>query len=125
MLAGVTVAASIMYCVDRNFCAGGMMRDVFHLHDATGKGPLSAFRLFAAIDQQQIGDGRAGWIVVVLGVHTDGTESWIQVAPQHDPSRSIVLHMPKPVATHHVLAALRAYDDTLERHHVIEVSASI
>jgi hypothetical protein len=102
-----------------------MMRDAFHLRDAIGKAPLSAFRLFAAIDQQQIGDDRTGWIAVVLGVHTDGNESWIQVAAQHDPSRSIVLHMPKPVGTHRVLAALRAYDDALERHHVIEVSASI
>jgi hypothetical protein len=102
-----------------------MMRDAFQLRDATGKAPLSAFRLFAAIDQQQIGDDRTGWIAVVMGVHTDGNESWIQVAAQHDPSRSIVLHMPKPVGTHRVLAALRAHDDALERHHVIEVSASI
>src|SRR5262245_50346086 len=100
-----------------------MMLDAFHFRDATGKIPLSAFRLFAAIDQQQIGDDRTGWIAVVLGVHTNGSESWIQVAAQHDPSRSIVLHMPKPVATQRVLAALRAYDDALERHHVIEVSS--
>jgi hypothetical protein len=101
------------------------MRDALHLRDATGKASLSAFRLFAAIDQQHIGDDRTGWIAVVLGVHTNGNESWIQVAPQHDPSRSIVLHMPKPVATQRVLAALRAYDSAFERHHVIEVSASI
>jgi hypothetical protein len=102
-----------------------MMRDAFHLRAATGEAQLSAFRLFAAIDQQQIGDDRTGWIAVVMGVHTNGSESWIQVAAQHDPSRSIVLHMPKPVGTHRVLAALRTYDDALERHHVIEVSASI
>ena len=101
------------------------MRDAFDLRAATGEAPLSAFRLFAAIDQQQIGDDRTGWIAVVMGVHTNGSESWIQVAAQHDPSRSIVLHMPKPVGTHRVLAALRAHDDALERHHVIEVSASI
>ena len=101
------------------------MRDAFHIRDATRTAPLSAFWLFAAIDQQQIGDDRTGWIAVVLGVHTNGNESWIQVAPEHDPSRSIVLHMPKPVGTHRVLAALRGYDDALERHHVIEVSASI
>src|SRR5262245_11949987 len=102
-----------------------MMRDTFHLRDASANAPLSAFRLFAAIDQQQIGDDRTGWIAVVLGVHTNGNESWIQVAAQHDPSRSIVLHMPKPVATQRVLAALCAYDDALEQHHVIDVSASI
>lgn len=100
------------------------MRDAFDLRDAIGKAPLSPFRLFAAIDQQQIGDDRTGWIAVVLGVHTNGSESWIQVAPQHDPSRSIVLYMPKPVATHQVLAALRAYSDTSDRPHVVEVSAS-
>src|SRR5262245_26531131 len=100
-----------------------MMRDSFNLRDATGKAPLSAFRLFAAIDQQQIGDARTGWIALVLGVHTNGSESWIQIAAQHDPSRIIVLHMPKPVATHRLLAALRTYDDALERHHVIEVSS--
>src|SRR4030095_1104420 len=102
-----------------------MMGDGSSLRDASGKAPLSAFRLFAAIDQQQIGDYRTGWIAVVMGVHTNGSESWIQVVAQHDPSRSIVLHMPKPVGTHRVLAALRAYDDALERHHVIEVSALI
>jgi hypothetical protein len=113
-----------MYSVAWKSSAGGTMRDAFQIRDATGNAPLSAFRLFAAIDHQLIGDDRTGWIAVVLGVHTNGSESWIQVAPQHDPSCSVILHMPKPVATHHVLAALRAHDDSFERHHIIEVSTS-
>ena len=99
------------------------MRDASTPSNVIEKNTLSAFRLFAAIDQQRIGDDLTGWIAVVLGVHTNGSESWIQVAPQHEPSRSIVLHMPKPVATQYVLAALRAYDSSPESgHHVIEVA---
>jgi len=75
------------------------MRDASYLRDATGKAPLSAFRLFAAIDQQHIGDDRTGWTAVVLGVHTNGSESWLQVAAQHDPSRSIVL--PRTASSQH------------------------
>ena len=71
--------------------------------------PTSAFRLFAAIDHQRIGDDRTGWVALVLGVHTSGAESWVQVAAHYDPSRSVLLHIPQSATAQQALAALQAY----------------
>jgi hypothetical protein len=65
-------------------------------------------QLAMAIDRQRIGEGSRAWVAHVLGVHTDGRNYWVQVAPADEPMRSVVLRMSPWASAHHAIAALSA-----------------
>ena len=63
-------------------------------------------QLVTAIDQQQIGEGAASWIAQVLGVHTDGRDFWVQIAPADRAAESLVLRISAYATPQQAIAAL-------------------
>ncbi len=70
--------------------------------------PTRAESLAAALELQRVGDGPNRWVVHVLGVHTDGRDFWVQVAPRADGTQSIVLRLSPRATARHALATLAA-----------------
>ena len=66
-----------------------------------------ADRLFAGIDHRRVEAGARSWIAVVLGIHANDTDLWIQVATQDNPSNSVVLRLSRWATVDHALNALR------------------
>ena len=65
-------------------------------------------QLVAALDQQRIGEGASSWVAQVLGVHTEGPDLWVQVAPADAPTEGVVLRLSAWATPQHALAALLA-----------------
>ena len=49
--------------------------------------------IFAALDQQRIGDDTDAWVAYVMGVHVSGRDVWIQVARDDRGAETIILHL--------------------------------
>jgi hypothetical protein len=71
-------------------------------------------QLAMTIDRQRIGEGTRAWVAHVLGVHTDGRNYWVQVAPADEPTRSVVLRMSPWASAQHAIAALSAMTSPTE-----------
>jgi hypothetical protein len=67
-------------------------------------------QLAAALDRQQIGEGADSWVAEVLGVHTDGSDFWVQIAPADNPDDSVVLRLSAWATPQHAIAALTLMD---------------
>jgi len=65
-------------------------------------------QLIAALDQQRIGDGAENWVAQVFGVHTDGRDFFVQIAPADNPDESVVLRLSAWATPQHAIAALTA-----------------
>jgi len=81
------------------------------LHDhasARAAEPDVSERLVAMLDLQRVGEGADAWTVHVIGVHSDGDDLWIQVAPHPDGTDSLVLRLSSHATVRHALAALAA-----------------
>ena len=79
-------------------------------------------QLISTLDRQRIGEGATSWVTQVLGVHVDGQELWVQIAPDNDLSESVVLRLSAWATPQHAIAALavmRAQRGPLP--HVIDV----
>jgi hypothetical protein len=78
-------------------------------HSSSDVVPISTHGWFAALDERQIDAGERSWIARVTGVHTDGSEWWIQIAPDGDPDRGLVLHLAAYASVSNAVAALDRY----------------
>ena len=67
-----------------------------------------ADRWFRALDQRRIDAGTRGWIAHVMGIHFDGREIWIQIAPRGAPEHSLVLHLSGWTTIDQAIAAIKA-----------------
>jgi hypothetical protein len=65
-------------------------------------------RLVAMLDLQRVGEGADAWTVHVIGVHSDGEDLWIQVAPHPDGTDSFVLRLSSHATVRQALVALAA-----------------
>jgi hypothetical protein len=63
--------------------------------------------LFAALDGIRIEDPAGGWITEVLGIHTIGGDSWVQVAALGNRRRSVLLQLSGSVTTDETIETLR------------------
>ena len=70
-------------------------------------GQPQADRLFAGIDHRRVEAGTRSWVAVVLGIHANDADVWIQVATQENPSNSVVLRLSRWATVEHALNALR------------------
>ena len=64
---------------------------------------------FVQLDHQRVGVGSASWVIQVYGVHVRRNQAWVQLAPSHDPTESVVLNVPARCTARHALAALAAW----------------
>lgn len=48
---------------------------------------------FAALDGQRIDSGDGTWIIEVVGIHVDGADLWVQIAPHGHESSALVLRV--------------------------------
>lgn len=64
-------------------------------------------RIFAALDQQRIGDDGDAWVAYVMGVHVSGRDVWIQVAKDDRGAETIVLHLSADTTSDNLLFSLR------------------
>ena len=71
--------------------------------------PISSHGWFAALDDREIDAGDRSWVAKVSGVHTDGSEWWIQITPAGDPEHGVVLHLAAYASLSSALAALGRY----------------
>jgi hypothetical protein len=78
-----------------------------HASDRAAEPDVSE-RLVAMLDLQRVGEGADAWTVHVIGVHSDGDDLWIQVAPHPDGTDSLVLRLSSYATVRHALAALAA-----------------
>lgn len=67
-----------------------------------------ADRWFRALDQRRIDAGTRGWVAHVMGIHCDGREIWIQIAPGGAPEKSLVLHLSGWTTIDQAIAAMKA-----------------
>ena len=75
-----------------------------------------------ALDQRRIGEGSTSWVAQVLGIHAEGPDLWVQVAPADAPTEGVVLRLSAWATPQHAIAALlmmRARRGSLP--HVIDV----
>jgi hypothetical protein len=63
-------------------------------------------QLISTLDRQRIGEGSTSWVAEVLGVHVDGQDLWVQIAPAHAVAESIVLRLSAWATPQHAIAAL-------------------
>lgn len=61
---------------------------------------------FEALDLQRVGEGAHQWVVHVLGLHTDGRNLWIQVAPDSHGADSLVVRTAAGTSASQILDAL-------------------
>ena len=80
-------------------------------------------RFFAQLDHQRVGVGSRSWIVNVYGVHIRSSQAWLQLAPSHDPTESVVLTISDRCTASQALAALDAWtrQPPEDRPHLIKV----
>jgi hypothetical protein len=80
------------------------------------QGHLSADRLFAELDQRQIGDPD-GSIIEVISIHlTESTGAWVQMEIAGEQKESVLLHLPNSTSVDQAIAALNAWGQmALER----------
>ena len=72
--------------------------------------------LFAGLDRRRIPGRTFTWITEILGIFVEGSEAWVQVAPEGRPSRSVLLRMSPRGSIERALSALEAWTDfTSER----------
>jgi len=87
--------------------------------------PDVAERFIAALDLQRIGEGSGAWVVHVLGVHDDGQDLWIQVAPDAEGVDGFVLRLSPHATVRHALAAMAAPQVARTRPHVVSVMRNV
>lgn len=63
---------------------------------------------FNALDQRRIRVRSGRWVVQVTGIHTDGADLWIQIAPAGHLTRSLVVHVSVQTTIDEAVAALEA-----------------
>lgn len=66
--------------------------------------------LVDAIDNRCSSGAGAPWTARVLGVHTNGTDYWIQVGADHVASTALVLHLRPGATVGGAVAALSLWD---------------
>ncbi|PWT81972.1 MAG: hypothetical protein C5B57_09460 [Blastocatellia bacterium] len=84
----------------------------------------SADDWFAALDQRYIGTGDRRWVAQVLGVHGAADGLWVQLAPNDDPSATIVLHLSTKTRIEDVLVALETRTQFDGRPHIIDLASN-
>jgi len=67
-----------------------------------------ADRWFYALDRRRIVTGMRSWIMHVTGIHLDGREVWIQIAPGRTRDRGLVLHASEWTTIDQAIAAVTA-----------------
>lgn len=67
-----------------------------------------ADRWFRALDQRRIEAGTRRWIAHVMGIHLDGREIWVQIAPGDAPEKSLVLHLSGWTTIDQAIIAMKA-----------------
>ena len=71
--------------------------------------PSSSDGWYAGLDRREIDEGRRSWVTEVSGVHTDGRDWWVQVAPLGEPDHGLVLHLAGLATLKNALDALRKH----------------
>jgi hypothetical protein len=95
---------------------------VFHASCWRTPPAVAADDWFDALDNRRV-DGRGERRSVhVLGIHADGPDLWLQVAPSDRPEEHLVLHITPSVTLDDVLRTLRARLDDRWVRHVIHVT---
>ncbi len=62
--------------------------------------------VIVALDHQRVGEGAGSWVVEVLGVHSAGSDLWVQIARNGEPDDTLVLHVLPEATVGDALAAL-------------------
>ena len=81
-----------------------------------------AERWYRALDKKVVDVGSESLLVDVVGIHSDGSELWIQLANENLPCEEVVLHVSRWTTLAQVLAAMecwRADENTLP--HVVSL----
>lgn len=71
--------------------------------------PASDYEWFLALDGRRVESRGRSWVTEVCGVHTDGSDWWIQIAPTDAPERGVVLHLARSATVLGALAALHEH----------------
>ena len=50
-------------------------------------------RVFREVDNRRIGIGADSWVAQVFGVHMTDADGWVQVAPEDDPTHSVIVRV--------------------------------
>lgn len=80
---------------------------VFAAHPSDATALPVGDEVFAALDQQRIGDGTSGWQVYVQGVHTVGPDLWVQISRNNDPADTVIVQLVPDASAGDVVAALQ------------------
>jgi hypothetical protein len=64
---------------------------------------------FEALDQRVFGQGHARWVALVLRVHGDDRDWWIDVATTANAAANVVLRVSRHATVFHAVAALRRH----------------
>ena len=63
-------------------------------------------RVFSLLDGRRICDDSHGWTATVEGIHADRTAFWVQVTPDGDAMKSMVVRLPRHATEFDAIAAL-------------------
>lgn len=88
--------------------------------------PTRAETVAAELDLQAVGDGANAWVVHVLGVHMDGRQLWVQIAPNPEGNPSFLLRLSPLATARHALATLTALSlSTLRPSSIVPVMCTV
>jgi hypothetical protein len=92
----------------------------------SAEGPTRAETVAAELDLQAVGDGANAWIVHVLGVHMDGRQVWVQIAPSPEGNPSFLLRLSPLATARHALATLATVSlSTLRPSTIVSVMCTV